>query len=343
MNKLWSCILFISLLGATLAVPGNSLAQHLSAEAEQQLANQEESLKELTRQMVFSNTAAERFRGDSLFIRSLIRALKTPNSFYYPFDSLNISRLYAPDSSFRIFTWQLKKDEYVVLQKGAIQMNTSNGQLKLFPLFDNSMFTAKPLDSVRNRLNWIGAIYYKIIQKEYKGVQYYTLLGFDEFSPSSNKKWMEVLHFDKTGEPVFGGQLISFKEDSVSRPVQSRFSIEYKKEARAFLNYDPQLDLIIVDHLISESDEPERKSTYVPDGDYEAFRWKNGQWVHIDKLFNMQLKDGEFPREALLYDDAGKPNEKQLEDASRKNFDRKNQLPPAKKDTTKKKSGGNDN
>jgi hypothetical protein len=37
-----------------------------------------------------------------------------------------------------------------------------------------------------------------------------------------------------------------------------------------------------VDHLISETDEPEKKFTYVPDGDYEAFRWQNGQWVHVD-------------------------------------------------------------
>lgn len=234
----------------------------------------------------------------------------------------------------------MKKDEYVILQKGAIQMNMPDGSLKLFPLFDNSMFTKNPIDSIRNRNNWIGAIYYKAIMKEYKGKKYYTLIGFDDFSVASNKKWMEVLSFDAKGEPVFGGPYISFKEDSIKRPVQSRFSIEYKKEARTLFNYDPELDLIIVDHLISESDEPEKKSTYVPDGDYEAFKWKEGQWVHIDKIFNEQLKDGEFPREALLYDDEGNADEGKLEESSRKNSGKKATTPVKKPTPPKKKTGG---
>ena len=125
----------------------------------------------------------------------------------------------------------MKKDEYVLLQKGAIQMRTNDGSLKLFPLFDVSMFTGNPLDSVRNRNNWIGAIYYRIILKEHNGKKYYTLLGFDDYSVSSNKKWMEVLSFNNNGEPVFGGPYITFKEDSVKKPVQNRFHIEYKKEA----------------------------------------------------------------------------------------------------------------
>jgi hypothetical protein len=61
------------------------------------------------------------------------------------------------------------------LQEGAIQMNQPDGSLRLFPLFDASMFTAKPLDSVRTRQNWIGAIYYRIIEKTWQGKKYYTL------------------------------------------------------------------------------------------------------------------------------------------------------------------------
>lgn len=291
--------------------------------------------------MVFSEQAADRFRSDSIFTRTFVRALKVKNSFYFPFDSLNISRLYSPDSTFRIFTWQLKKDEYVYLQKGAIQMNTPDGSLKLFPLFDYSMFTAKALDSVRTNRTWIGAIYYRIIQKEYNGKKYYTLLGFDDFSISSNKKWLEVLHFNENGEPLFGGQVISFKEDSVKKPVQSRFNIEYKKEAKTFFNYDPEKDLIVFDHLISESNEPERKSTYIPDGDFEAFKWQNGQWVHVERLeFDLKLKDGEFPKESTIFDDAGNANEKQLEEASRRNMEKgQGSGTPPKKSTQPKKKG----
>ena len=184
--------------------------RQITAADRKELQKKEDSLQKLSANMVFSERPADRFRSDSIFTRTFVRALKVKNAFYYPFDSLNVSKLYSPDSTFRIFTWQLKKDEYVYLQKGAIQMNTPDGSLKLFPLFDYSMFTSKPLDSVRTRNNWIGAIYYRIIPKEHNGKKYYTLLGFDDFSISSNRKWMEVLHFNERGEPVFGGPVISY-------------------------------------------------------------------------------------------------------------------------------------
>jgi len=334
-----SCwLLVISLMGIVPA-----FAQKITTTDTKELLKKEDSLQKLSANMVFSEEAADRFRSDSVFTRTFVRALKIKNSFYFPFDSLNISKLYSPDSSFRIFTWQLKKDEYVYLQKGAIQMNMPDGSLKLYPLFDYSMFTAKPMDSVRTRNNWIGAIYYKIIPKEFNGEKYYTLLGFDDFSVNSNRKWMEVMHFNERGEPVFGGSVISFKEDSVKRPVQNRFNIEYKKEAKTFFNYDPDKDLIVFDHLISESNEPERKSTYIPDGDFEAFKWQNGQWVHVERLdFELKLKDGDFPRESSILDDAGNANEQRLEEASRRNMEKEaggtaTPATPPKKATTPKK------
>lgn len=313
----------ISRLLLLILILSGSLATNAQQSSPSDLQLREEKLMPFADSMINAESAASRFRADSFFIRGLVQALRIPHSFHYPFDSIRtVSRLYAPDSSFRIFTWQLKKDEYVFLQKGAIQVKTKDGSLKLFPLFDASMFTPKPLDSVRNRNNWIGAIYYKIIQKEHRGKKYYTLLGFDDFSISSNKKWMEVLSFNQAGEPVFGGPVISFKEDTTNKPVQSRFQIEYKKEANTVFNYDPQLDLIIFDHLISETDEPSKKDTYIPDGSYEGFKWENGQWVHVDKVFDFKLQDGQFPTDASIRDAEGNIDESKLEEASRKNIEK---------------------
>jgi hypothetical protein len=313
-----------SLIILSLIILVNLLhAQNFSQRKLKDLRKKEDSLKVFADKMINASEAPERFRSDSNFIRGLVRALKIPNSFYYPFDSLRtVSHLYSPDSTFRIFTWQLKKDEYVYLQKGAIQMNTPDGQLKLFPLFDYSMYTGKPLDSVRTKDNWIGAIYYRMVMKESNGKKYYTLLGFDDFTVSSNKKWMEVLSFNGRGEPVFGAPVISFKEDTAKRPVQTRFNIEYKKEANTLLNYDAELDMIVYDHLISESDEPLKKNTYIPDGSYEGFKWKNGQWVHVDKLFDYKLQDGQFPVDNKLMDDQGNIDEKKLEEASQRNIEK---------------------
>ncbi|HLI93154.1 MAG TPA: hypothetical protein VKU83_06080, partial [Puia sp.] len=300
---------------------GLSAQSRISPENLAALQQKEDGMKQFAYDIVNGETAATRFRSDSSFIRSLVKALKLPYSFYYPFDSLQtISRLYAPDSSFRIFTWEFKKDNMMYLQEGAIQMNQPDGSLKLFPLFDASMFTGNPLDSVRTRLNWIGAIYYRIIEKQWQGRNYYTLLGFDDYSETANKKWMEVLTFTPEGEPRFGGPYFSFANDSVPKPTQYRFDIEYKKEAGTRFNYDPSLDLIVFDELISESNQPQNKDTYVPDGDFEAFQWKDGKWVHLQKgIVTVKLKDGDFPREAEILNDQGKANEDVLQAQSEKN------------------------
>jgi hypothetical protein len=260
------------------------------------LRQREDSLKKLSYEIISGREASDRFRADSSFTRMFVRALKTPNSFRYPFDSLQaISRVYSPDSSFRIFTWQVIRDPSLHRRHGAIQMKTADGSLKLFPFIDRSHMINDLADTVANNDWWIGSIYYKIILKEFQGNKFYTLLGYDEHSMRSTMKRIEVLTFDINGNPVFGGPFFSFNEDSVRRATQARFWIEYKKDGNARMQFDEEMDLIIYDHLISESNEPNKKYTYIPDGDYEGFKWKNGQWVHIDKVFTFKLKDGEAP------------------------------------------------
>jgi hypothetical protein len=88
----------------------------------------------------------DRLRADSFFTRQLVQALRTPYSFHYGFDSLKtISRLYAPDSSFRIITWQLMKDFSYYRYKGAIQMNTKDGSVKINTIIRRCRFYREPL------------------------------------------------------------------------------------------------------------------------------------------------------------------------------------------------------
>jgi hypothetical protein len=283
------------------------------------LKRKEDSLKALAKAVIVDSLTAGRMRSDSLFVRTLVRTLQVKNSFYYPFDSvLGISKIYAPDSAFRIFSWSISFDDYYARQRAAIQLKTADGSLLLIPLRDYSEFTNKAVDSVRTKNNWIGAVYYNIIKTEHKGKPYYTLFGFDDYSVRSNKKWIEVLHFDEKRQPVFGADF-SFAADSVKRPVQKRFYIEYKKEASTFVNWDPDLNLIIVDHLISETDEPDKPYTFVPDGDSEGFAWKGGQWLHIDKVFDYKLQDGQAPVPDPVRDAKGTNNELKLQQQSDKN------------------------
>ncbi len=284
--------LLITFLGIYFITSGSAQVRP----SEQEMRLREDSLKVLSSKIIQEREAADRFIADSSFTRMLVRALKIPGSFHYPFDSVeSVSKLYAPDSAFRIFTWQVVRDEAMHRRHGAIQLKTTDGSLKLFPLIDRSFMIENSLDTITNNEWWIGSIYYRIVLKEFQGRKYYTLLGYDENTIRSTKKVIEVLTFSNENKPVFGGPFFSFSQDTINKPVQARFLLEYKKESNARLQFDDEMDMIIYDHLIPENNDEKKKYTYIPDGDYEGFRWQNGKWVHIEKVFTQKLKDGEAP------------------------------------------------
>ena len=290
-------------------------AQATSGADMKTLQQKEDSLKTYSYKIIQGINSDDRFKADSIFTRMLVRALKTTNSFHYPFDSLEtVSRLYSPDSAFRIFTWQLVINDNVIRQHGAIQMKTYDGSLKLFPLIDKSDVTLNIADTIGNNYGWIGAIYYKIIQKRSANQNYYTLLGFDENNIRSNRKIIEVLNF-LNGEPTFGGRFFSYEEDSLFKTSQSRYVMEYKKAAGPRLTYDNDLDMIIVEHLISESGEPKKKWTLIGDGDYEGFKWKAGKWIHVEKVFNYVTPQGQEPVPNPIRNNEGNIDENKLKGA----------------------------
>jgi hypothetical protein len=302
-------------------------SQTIPAADKKKLKAKEDTLQLYARFLVTDTLPEDRMISDSIFTRTLVRALQIKNSFYYPFDSVKgISNLYAPDSTFRIFTWGMQFDEYYSRQKGAIQLRTKDGSLKLIPLRDVSEFTDKPMDSLRTKNNWIGSIYYNIIKTQHNGKNFYTLFGIDYNSIRSTKKWIEVLTFNEKNDAVFGGPVFSFERDSLRKKPQHRFSLEYKKDARVLVNYIPDQQMILVDHLVSESDEPDNAWTLVPDGDNEAFKWENGKWVHMNKAFDFKVDMGGVdpyvgnpPVGEPLLDNKGNRNEKKLQEKSDKN------------------------
>ncbi|MBK8611128.1 MAG: hypothetical protein IPL84_14595 [Chitinophagaceae bacterium] len=292
-----------------------SYAQTFSKADLQSLQLQEDTVRSFSVKIIQGINAADRLEADSLFTRKLVRALKTKNSFHYPFESLQtVSVLYSPDSVFRIFTWQLVINENVIRQHGAIQMRTNDGSLKLFGLIDKSDVTTNVIDTIGNHRGWIGAIYYKIIQKKSGNRDFYTLLGFDENNIRSSRKLIEVLHFEN-GEPVFGGPFFAGEGTNSFPKSQSRYIMEFKKEAGPRLTYDKDLDMIIVEHLISESNEPKKKWTLIGDGDYEGFVWKGNTWMHVNKVFNQVTPDGQAPLPNPIRDAAGNIDESKLKGA----------------------------
>jgi len=306
MNKI--VIFFISICLFTNAVS----AQKITGTEKKALEKKEDSLKIFAQQMINGRSAEERFAADSQFTKTFVRALQIKNSFYYPFDSLvSIAKVVPADSSFKIFTWQLVIGPEVIRQHGAIQMKTADGSLKLFPLIDKTDLINNIDDTITSNRAWIGALYYKVIQEKSFGKNVYTLLGFDDNNLNSDRKFIEILTF-KNDEPVFGGPYFSFPDNSVKKEAIARYVMEYKKNAGPRLTYDNEMNIIIYEHLISETGEPQKKYTYIPDGDYEGLKWKDGKWVYIQKVFNQMTPEGHEPVPNPILDQKGNIDESKL-------------------------------
>lgn len=288
------------------------IGQHITVSDKKILQKKEDSLKIFANQILYGRNVNDRFVADSQFTRTFVRALQVKNSFYYPFDSLvSIAKVIPPDSSFKIFTWQLKINEDVVRQHGAIQMKTADGSLKLFPLIDKTDVIKNLQDTITSNQAWIGALYYKIIEEKAFGKSFYTLLGFDDNNMNSDRKIIEVLTFNN-GKPVFGGSFFSFPNSSNHPKSMARYIMEYKKNASPKLSLDKDMNIIIFEHLVSETGESQKKYTYIPDGDYEGLKWKDGKWVYIEKVFNQITPQGQEPVPNPILDPNGNIDESKL-------------------------------
>ncbi len=306
MNKL--AVILISFFISANA----SFGQHISAVNKKLLQKKEDTLQKVAYQILNGRNVEERFTADSQFTRTLVRALQIKNSFYYPFDSLiSIAKVIPQDSAFKIFTWQLVINGDIIRQHGAIQMNTPDGSLKLFPLIDKTDIINNIDDTVTSNRAWIGALYYKIVEEKAFGKNYYTLLGFDDNNMVSDRKFIDVLTF-KDGEPVFGGPYFSFQNNSIHPHPIDRYVMEYKKNASPKLSFDKNMGIIIYEHLVSETGEPQKKYTYIPDGDYEGLKWVDGKWVHIEKVFNQITPEGKEPVPQPILDAKGNIDESKL-------------------------------
>lgn len=232
------------------------------------------------------------------FVKQLVRALKIPGSWAYPFDSLGkmINIIYADDKSFRIFNWEISPSQVTKRYYGAIQM--PGDRLKLFGLLDYTEQLGKGAeDSILTGGKWFGALYYRILSTEFQGHKVYTLFGMNSTSPLTDKKVLEALSIDERGVrfglPLFGVASTNFRGQRVNR-----FILEFKKGVHVSLNWDAERSMIVFDRLASISNDPGRKYTFAPTGEYDGFVWGNDTWNYKQNLIPITiLKDGDAPGE----------------------------------------------
>jgi hypothetical protein len=266
----------------------------------------EDSLAILAYAVVNDSFETNRFGACRALIPMLVRALKVENSFSYKFERLkSMSIMAPPDSSFRIFTWQLFVNDSTYKYFGAIQMNSSN--LKLFPLSDKSAEMENDFeDRILTPENWYGILYYNLQQFEAKGGNKYLLIGFDAFSFFEKRKIIDILSFDKTGKPSFGDAAFDMTQTDKEMPPPIRIVLEYSAEATVRCNFDTQYDMILFDHLEPFPSPFGRGITYIPDGSVEGLQLVKGRWKHISKVFNDSMTEDQTQIEPILNKQKGK-------------------------------------
>ena len=230
------------------------------------------------------------------FIKTLVEALKTQNSFDYPFDSLrNVSIIKSPDKAFRILSWYVQQDNGSYRFFGTIQMNTGKSPLKLYPLIDRTE-NFGDANAVTNNQRWFGARYYEIIAVTNGGLlPYYVLLGWKGNTQITTKKVVEILTFNQDiptfGAPVFDGKSLQDK---------NRMIFEYVKSNAMSLRTDQKAGLIVFDHLAPIDPEMTGKFEYYgSDGTFDGFKIIGGK---LKFQQNLELNNEANPSDDLYAD-----------------------------------------
>lgn len=227
--------------------------------------------------MINHDLEPERYNASYQLIKTLVTALKEPKSFYFGFDSLKtISIQTSLDKKFRIFSWHVMNNDGSYRYYGTVQINSSDGKLKLFPLVDNTPFMSNPQETSNGPDKWYGAQYYQIIPV-LQGLSqpYYVLLGWKGNTALSTKKVIDVLYF-KEGNPVFGLPVFDGNAEHVGK---KRIVFEYAREVSMTLNYTTNQQRIIFDHLVPyDASLKDDFSKYGPDMSHDAYQLFKGRW-----------------------------------------------------------------
>ena len=227
-------------------------------------------------------------------------ALNVPNAFNYAFTKVeNIAIQKPTDGAFRIFTWQLFVSESEYKYFGYVQLNRSK------PTFFELKDEAKQLiDSEKETLapeHWFGALYYNIKEFKTNDGMKYLLFGYNANDQYERIKLCDVLIL-RGGQIKFGAPVFEIADISgVRKQKLNRLILNYSSNSTMRLNFDPELNIVIHDHLEKiGTKEPNLPFTFVPDGTYEAFELKkDGVWSHVDKLAITDMDEAPRPKPTL--------------------------------------------
>ncbi|MFN6037845.1 MAG: hypothetical protein ACK452_05210 [Bacteroidota bacterium] len=196
----------------------------------------------------------------------------------FNFDSLrsDVGILKSDDQKFRIINWDLPLKDGTHRYYGFIQAkHPKTKKYELYELNDFYQGVKNPETYSSDNNKWYGMLYYQIITCK----DYYILLGYDQHEMSINRKLIEPIYFKPDGSPYFGKGVFN----NIPKKFPKRIVFEYSTEARVTVSYFPDDKKIIFNHIgPPDSFLDGQTQFYVPDGSFDCFEYKRGNWNYLD-------------------------------------------------------------
>jgi hypothetical protein len=224
----------------------------------------------------------ERHQFDDSLKMAVETILSTPESMLYPFSKVKwMGVLTSSDNLVRMYTWNIPNEDLSNTYRCYIQyvVDKKKGEIQWVALDDvmndNDNITQKYMTPEK----WQGALYYEIIPVTNKGKTFYTLLGWDGRDAITNRKLIDILHFNgdkvRLGMPVF----------KVDKGSPKRHFLDYGEDSAVSLRYNAKQKRIIFDHLApSHPSMAGNPAFYGPDLTFDAFLLVKGEWVYESNI-----------------------------------------------------------
>lgn len=248
------------------------------------LVNQELKVNEQLKAVRSAKTDEQRYL-ENESLKEMIEALIVyPGAFDYPFSSFQtMSTIASPDGAFRLFNWNIEDNDGLNTHYCYLIQPTRQDKPNTLIKFQEDKITLPPRpETMLTPQRWYGALYYNIIPVKKGSKTYYTILGYNGSSKSTNKKIIDVFHFKgkklRLGLPIF-------QEEAGSKRLLRRVFFEYSDKVIIGVNMNERLNAIVFDHLVPETASLEGMyDYYVPDMSYDAYKWTGSIWQYEEDL-----------------------------------------------------------
>lgn len=239
-------------------------------------------LKILFQKLTYSRDDDDKLELSDRIASRLFPLLEAPSLFTNTFSGLEkLSTLISSDGELKICTWNVEfQDGRNIFNGGVAVRDIKKNTIHFNALNDSRNTIGSPERATLSPSKWYGAVYYAMVETEYKKNKYYTLLGYNANNAFSKIRVVDVVTIAGNSRVTFGAPLFAY-----DKQIKRRVLFEYSARVNMMLRYDAKEKMIVMDHLAPS--EPMFKNDpryYGPDFTYDGFKFQDGKWQFISEV-----------------------------------------------------------